>query len=129
MKKKLIKRISLGLMMIMAVLSMQYAPVMATKFDKVCQDSGISADKKAAAGCSEKRMLPTVLQNIIKAAASVVGVMSVVAIIVAGQRIMTATGDAAMVSKAKQMIQYALVGLAVSILAFAIVSFVSSIVR
>jgi len=57
----------------------------------------------------------------------VVGALSVVMIIVGGIYYTTSSGDSGKVSKAKNTITYAVVGLVVSFLAYAIVNWVMSI--
>ncbi len=60
---------------------------------------------------------------------AVVGVLSfvcVVVIIIGGVTYMTSSGDAGKVKKAKDTILYGVIGLAVCVLAFAIVNFVIS---
>lgn len=52
------------------------------------------------------------------------GAISVIIIIFGGIRYVTSTGDAGRVKQAKDTIQYAIIGLVVSILAYAIVNFV-----
>ena len=54
----------------------------------------------------------------------VAGVVAVVAIILAGFKYATAAGDSAAIAKAKNTILYAVIGLVVIILAFAITWFV-----
>lgn len=54
----------------------------------------------------------------------VLGAVSVVVIIIAGILYTTSSGDAAAVTKAKNTLLYAVVGLVVAVLAFAIVNYV-----
>jgi multisubunit Na+/H+ antiporter MnhB subunit len=56
----------------------------------------------------------------------IAGAIAVLIIILAGIRYVTSTGDAARVKAAKDTLLYAIVGLAVAILAYAIVNFVST---
>ena len=53
----------------------------------------------------------------------IVGIASVMVIIIAGVIMMTSQGDAAKVNMAKSAIMYALIGLLIALLAFAIVNF------
>ena len=67
--------------------------------------------------------------NIINIINGVIGVLSLVAVIViiiGGVQYMTSSGDAGKVKKAKDTILYGVIGLAVCVLAFAIVNFVIS---
>jgi len=54
----------------------------------------------------------------------VAGIVAVIVIILAGYKYVTAAGDSAAISKAKNTILYAVVGLVVIILAFAVTWFV-----
>jgi hypothetical protein len=97
--------------------------------NEVCDDSNLDDQQKAAAGCTTssgaENMLPTRLMNILTVAMSIVGLLSVLVIVVAGQRYIVGGGDPGKVKQAKDMILYALIALIVSGLAFAIVTFVS----
>lgn len=53
-----------------------------------------------------------------------IGVVCVLIIVIAGLRYIFANGDAASMAKAKSAIMYALIGLAISLAAFSIVTFV-----
>ena len=64
------------------------------------------------------------LRNIINLLLYVAGIIAVVIIVIAGFRFVTSNGDSAQVSKAKNTIIYALVGLVVAIMAYAIVNFI-----
>lgn len=83
---------------------------------------------KAACGCSTSNTdnLPVIIVNILNAIIGVSGLIAVIFIIVGGIQYMTSTGDAAKTKKAKDTILYALIGLVVCVLAFAIVNFVIS---
>ncbi len=64
-----------------------------------------------------------VITNVVFA---VIGVVSVLVIILAGIQIIVSAGDPAKIAKGRQTILYAVVGLIVSVSAFAIVQFVVS---
>ena len=64
------------------------------------------------------------IQTIINAVIGILGLVSVVVIILGGVQYMTSSGDAGKVKKAKDTILYGVIGLAVCVLAFAIVNFV-----
>ena len=64
------------------------------------------------------------IQNIINILLFVLGTAAVIAIIVAGITYATANGDASKTKQAKDTIMYAVIGLVVALLAWAIVSFV-----
>jgi hypothetical protein len=85
-------------------------------------EKGASAAKPSGAGT------PTDLTNVFGTIANILifitGAISVIIIIFGGLRYVTSTGDAGRVKQAKDTIQYAIIGLVVSILAYAIVNFV-----
>jgi cytochrome bd-type quinol oxidase subunit 2 len=66
------------------------------------------------------------IKNIVNTLLYIVGAVSVVMIIVGGIMYTTSAGDSGRVTKAKNTVTYAIVGLVVSFLAFAIVQFVVS---
>ena len=79
-----------------------------------------------AAGCgggTSDANLPNLIKNILFAIISVAGVVAVIFTIVGGVNYMTSSGDAGKIEKAKKTILYALIGLAVCALSFAIVNF------
>lgn len=88
-----------------------------------CSDSSISAEVKNAAGCNTGTTLPDVIVNILNAIILVSGIVAVIFIIIGGVNYMTSAGDAGKVAKAKNTILYALIGLVICVLAFAIVNF------
>lgn len=66
--------------------------------------------------------------NIINAIVGVVSILAIIVIVIGGILFVTSTGEAAKVTRAKNTIIYGVVGLVISLLAFAIVSFVSTTV-
>ena len=64
------------------------------------------------------------LRNVVNLLLYVAGIIAVVIIVIAGFRFVTSNGDAAQVSKAKNTIIYALVGLVVAVMSYAIVNFI-----
>ena len=65
-----------------------------------------------------------VVKNVINVAMSVLGVVSVIMLIYGGYNYTTSGGDASKVTKAKNTILYAVIGLIIALLALAIVNFV-----
>ncbi|AHB42190.1 hypothetical protein RAAC3_TM7C00001G0332 [Candidatus Saccharibacteria bacterium RAAC3_TM7_1] len=65
-----------------------------------------------------------VVQNIINLLLWAIGLISVIMIIIGGIRYTMSNGDANMVRAAKDTVMYAVIGLVVAILAYAIVNFV-----
>ncbi len=66
------------------------------------------------------------VKDIINTVLYVVGILAVVMVIIGGVQYTTSGGDQAAVTKAKNTILYGLVGLVISVLAYAIVNFVLS---
>lgn len=63
------------------------------------------------------------IQNILTIVFSVIGAIAVLMVVIGGMRYITAQGDPSQLSKAKQTIIYAIVGVLVSICAVAIVTY------
>lgn len=101
--------------------------------NKVCEElrgaEDVDQSVLDAAGCSgptgSNRNIPELITTLINVAISIVGIISVGALVIAGQRYIVSAGDAAKVAQAKKMITYAVVALGVAFLAFAIVRFVT----
>lgn len=94
-----------------------------------CQDAGgIFNAKKQCVDSSGKIYVgdpvTTTVVKIINILLYVSGIIAVVYIVIAGFRYVTSNGDSAAISKAKNNIIYALIGLAIAISAYAIVNFV-----
>ena len=66
----------------------------------------------------------TTLSTIINVIVGALGVVAVIMIVLGGVQFVTAQGDASRVKKAKDTIMFAVIGLVVAILAWAIVNFV-----
>lgn len=81
------------------------------------KDSSVCASK-------DPNGLATFIKTIVNTLLYVLGAVSVITIIIAGVRYTTSHGDAKAVQVAKDTLLYAIVGLVVALLAFAIVNFV-----
>ena len=123
MKLKLTKIIILILISLITTFSM--APVNAAN-ETICDNANVPEEVKAASGCDGKEVdtLDNVVQNILNAIILVSGTVAVVFVLIGGIQYMTSTGDPGKVDKAKKTILYACIGLAICVLAFAIVNFV-----
>ena len=77
-------------------------------------------------GGSEASGLPEVVVSTINIMLYVAGVIAVIIIVIGALRFVTSEGDAAAANKAKNSIAYALVGLVLAALAYAIVNFILS---
>lgn len=76
----------------------------------VCNSTGDQAD--------------VLIKNVINAILVVLGMIAVIMIVIGGIRYTTSNGDSGQIKSAKDTILYAVIGLVVAILAFAIVNFV-----
>lgn len=83
-----------------------------------------------AAGCTlgGDDTVDKAANNIIQVVLSLMGVLAVCVMILGGIMYIISTGDAAKVHRAKNLIMYGLIGLVVSLLAYAIVQFVIQVV-
>lgn len=78
-----------------------------------------------SAVCKDQNAKPSdLIKNIVNTLLYVVGAISVVMLVVGGIMYSTSAGDSGRVTKAKNTVTYAVIGLVVSFLAFAIVQFV-----
>ncbi len=64
------------------------------------------------------------VRNILNAVYLWIGIIAVIAIIIGGVKYMTSQGDASKIKSAKDTILYAIIGLIVALLAFAITNFI-----
>jgi len=84
-------------------------------------------DVPDSAVCQQSSSSNDLAKNIINTLLYLVGALSVIMIIVGGIMYATSAGDAGQVTKAKQTLTYAVVGLVVSFAAFAIVKYAVSL--
>lgn len=68
--------------------------------------------------------LQVTIKNILSVVFAMVGVVAVIMVIVGGVSFMTSQGDMEKIKKAKNTVLFGVIGLVISLLAFAIVSFV-----
>lgn len=100
------------------------------------EDSGGSGASKTFDACKHVKTQGTavcagsetkaedVVKNVISILFWIIGILAVIVIIYAGITFITAAGNPGKVAQAKTMIIYAVIGLAVAILAYAIVNFI-----
>lgn len=85
----------------------------------------VPAAVREANGCNGSAdQLPIVITNILNGVIAVTGLVSVIFVIVGGANYMSSSGETAKLQKARNTILYALIGMAICVLAFAIVNFV-----
>ena len=68
--------------------------------------------------------LPKLIQDVVNVLLYVIGAVAVIMIVIGGIRYTTSNGDSSQITSAKNTILYAVVGLVVAMLAYAIVNFV-----
>lgn len=97
-------------------------------FEKGCQGTqGTAAGEicgSAGGGQGSGDEFMPMMKNIINAMIFVIGIIAVIMIVVGGVRYVVSNGESAQVKAAKDTVTYAVIGLVVAILAFAIVNFV-----
>ena len=95
--------------------------------NKICNDPYASAEQKSLAGCDmtseNKDQLPDHIVTIINVAISMIGIIAVIVIVFAGQRILIGGHDSAKLKAAKDMLLYAVIALVVATLSWAIVNY------
>ena len=131
MKKKIL---SLVLVLSMAFFAgaLVHTSTYADAFDAICHDSSVSDDVKAKAGCNGGDLAATedsgsrVAQNIINTVIGISSTVALVFIIIGGVKYMTANGDSGKITKAKDTILYAVIGLIVCALSYGIVNWIIS---
>ena len=103
--------------------SLPTAPTYA--IDDIC-NTGADPEVKRAAGCTSdaNKQLPDAITIILNAIIGISGLVAVTFVIIGGINYMTANGDAGKLKTAKNTILYALIGLIICALAFAIVNWV-----
>ena len=123
--KKYLKIIVIAVFSILGTTTIISSPTLAADAD-VCS-TNVPDSVKEAAGCnSNTDSLQSAITNILSAIIGVAGLVSVAYIIVGGIQYMTSSGDSNKTEKAKKTILYALIGLVVCALSFAIVNFAIS---
>lgn len=104
---------------------------MASASAVTCPNDTVNAGKEVEnlAFCNIKEdnsVMPTVT-NIINVVIAVVGILAVMVMIYGGFQYMTSSGDGVKAKKARDTILYGVIGLVISILAYAIINFVLGI--
>ena len=120
--KKNIRMTVLALVLSVSTLFFAGTPVQAESCGsaKQCIDQGLSASGTSSTPNSLSSVLTTVTNILL----FLMGAVSVIMIIIGGFRYVTSQGDQTQMQSAKNTILYAVIGVVVSIAAYAIVSFV-----
>ena len=116
-----LKMILAGLLIVPTV-ALAVAPAASAQSDFNIRTGAEAAQGEGAtSGVSDPN---TLVKNFVNVFLWVVGILSVVMLIWGGVRYTTSAGDSNKVTAAKNTVMYAVIGLVVSILAYAIVNFV-----
>jgi beta-lactamase regulating signal transducer with metallopeptidase domain len=92
--------------------------------EQACKGTGGTWNGTTCTGNTTTDDLPTVITNIVNVLLYIIGAVGVVMVVIGGIMYTTSAGDAAAVTKAKNTILYAVIGLVVAFLAYAIVNWV-----
>ena len=87
-------------------------------------DEGVLDNAGCSGATGKNKNIPELINTIINVAIAAVGIISVGAIVIAGQRLVVSSGDSAKIVNAKRMIMTAVIALVIAGLAYAIVQFV-----
>ncbi len=96
---------------------------------QVLPQCGANATAPGASGtnaiCASKNdNISGIVKNVVNILLFIIGAISIVMLIVGGLRYTTSAGNSSQVTAAKNTIMYALIGLVIAVLAYAIVQFV-----
>lgn len=122
------KKLLLAFALLLTILTVPAVPLTvvsaspANVFEQACKNNKNDplCKKNADAGLFD------VIGTVIKVMITIGGVIAVIVIIIGGLRYMTSSGEQANIKAAKDTILYAVIGLVVTIVAFAIVTWVVS---
>lgn len=113
---------TIAVVAVMAIAAYLLLPAIATAAPvdvlQTCQDSSTVCKG------TDSSTLNKIMGSVVNILLTIVGMISVIMIIIGGIRYTTSNGDASQTAAAKNTILYALVGLVVAIMSFAIVKFV-----
>jgi len=120
--KKIITRALMSLALVAAVVAVPLVAPDLVSADTVSQAcDGVQA---AGGGACNGNQLEKFLKDIVNILLFVIGTISVIMIIVGGLRYVLSGGDAGSIKAGKDTVIYAIIGLVVSIMAYAIINWV-----
>lgn len=122
--KKIITRTLMGLALIVAVFA---SPLVSSELAFATDTAQQACNGVQAAGGNANcngNQLEKFLKDIVNILLFVIGTISVIMIIVGGLRYVLSGGDAGSIKAGKDTVLYAIIGLVVAIMAYAIVNFV-----
>ncbi len=129
MKRSLVSRILVGLSLPVVALGLVGVLALApseTASAAINPWTAITEGWEAAGGDNQAPSLTDYIQLIINALLFIIGALAVIMIIVGGIRYVTSGGDSNAATSARNTIMYAVVGLLIAAIAYAIVNFVIS---
>jgi hypothetical protein len=117
-----IKLVTLGLLATLGIATLTVAPAYAASCTNAadCITDGVNK----AGGTKKTTSLGDIIQTIVDVLLFVLGAVAVIMIVIGGIRYTISQGDSTAVTAAKNTILYAVIGLVVALLAYAIVHFV-----
>lgn len=130
--KKLTKNI-LGSLLVGSVLALVavFSPLSPTSYAATCDTTTSTLSAAGGVNCAQGNGTPTqlfgqgsIFTTIVNVLLFVIGAISVIMLIIGGIRYTVSAGDSGNVTAAKNTIMYAIIGLVVAFLAFAIVNWV-----
>ena len=113
--------------LILAVFGLSLSAIPTYAANDICSQPGVSNEVRRANGCAgagDQASVSEVIIGIINGVVGILALVAVVFIVIGGVNYMTSAGDAGKIQKAKSTILYAVIGLVIAVLAFAIVNFV-----
>lgn len=128
MKHKLTNLIA-AIVAVFSFSALTIAPAFATdECTDICTCDKITSAAKAAYGCSgtdqgSEEDFSKTIQGILNGIIASLGLVAVIVIVIGGVMYMTSNGDAGKLQKAKNTILYAVIGLIICVLSFAITNF------
>lgn len=120
------KNLKLGLISVMAIIGVAFATplLVASTVSAEGPADAIGEGVKKVGGDNAGMSLEDGIKNVVNVLLFLLGAIAVIMIIIGGIRYATSNGDSGAIKGAKDTILYAVIGLIVAILAYAIVNFV-----
>lgn len=115
-----IRRSLVAVIMVMGVALALPVPAGAVNIFQSCSESG--SDSAVCEGRSER--VEPFIERVVNLLLFILGIIAVIVIIIAGIMYAVSAGDSSAVTKAKNAILYAIIGLVVALLSYAIVNLV-----
>ena len=97
--------------------------------EDICSRADLDPLEREAAGCdkkTEENNIGNTVQTIINTVIAILGIVAVLFVVIGGAQYMTSQGDPAKTKRAKDTILYAVLGVILAAMAYAIVNFVLS---